>query len=172
MTTAAVRPVRTLAIAFTVWGEPVPQGSMVAFASRNPGQRGVATLKASNETVLKPWRRAVAKAAGVAIAQSPSGRRPLLDGPLAARLVFTFDRPKTVSRTMPCVRPDADKLLRACFDSCTTADLWADDGRIVEAVVRKVYVGHDPEALPRPGVRIAVWSISEAAQPTLDGEAP
>jgi Holliday junction resolvase RusA-like endonuclease len=171
MTTAPVRPTRTLAIAFTVYGEPIPQGSMVALTSRNPGHGQRPMLKASNEKDLKPWRRAVTAAAKAAIAQSPSARRPLLDGPLVVRAVFTFEQPKTVRRSMPCVRPDADKLLRACFDSCTEADLWADDGRVVEALTRKVYVGHDPEALPRPGVRIAVWTISEAAQPTLDGAA-
>lgn len=168
MTTAPVRPTRTLAIAFTVWGEPVPQGSMVALMSatvRRP------MLKASNEKELNAWRRDVTKAAKAAIAQSPSARRPLLDGPLAVRMVFTFDQPKTVKRTMPCVRPDVDKTLRSCLDGCTDADIWPDDGRVVEALARKVYVGHDPEALPRPGVRIAIWTISEAAQPALDGKA-
>lgn len=165
MTTASVRPLRQLAIAFNVWGEPVPQGSMVALMSatvRRP------MLKASNEKDLRPWRRAVAKAAIAAMAEIQDARRPLLDGPLAVRMVFTFDKPKSVIRTMPCVRPDGDKLARAAADSLTAAEVWADDGRVVEWTIRKVYVGHDPEALPRPGVRIAIWTLNETGQPTLD----
>lgn len=159
------RPVRTLQVAFTVWGEPVPQGSMVALLSATV--KGRPMLKASNEKLLKPWRRAVTAAAVAAMRDQPSARRPLLDGPLAVRMVFTFDRPKSVKRLEPCTRPDGDKLARSCADSLTTARLWADDGRVVEWVIRKVYVACDPESLPRPGVRIAVWSIAEAAEPTL-----
>lgn len=168
MTTLAVpRPVRALAIAFTAFGEPISQGSKKTFIDRS----GNARLIDDNKPGLRVWRREVTKAAKQAMAQQPCARRPLLDGPLAVRLVFTFNRPKSVKRTTPSVRPDWDKLARAVNDSITDAKLWADDGRGVEATVRKVYVGLDPEALPRPGVRIAVWSISEAAQPTLDGDA-
>jgi Holliday junction resolvase RusA-like endonuclease len=134
--------------------------------------KGRPMLKASNEKELKPWRKAVHNAALLTLTQQPSARRPLLDGPLAVRFVFTFDRPKSVTRTLPCVRPDGDKLARACADSLSTARIWADDGRVVDWAIRKVYVGHDPEALPQPGVRIAVWTISETAQPTLDGDMP
>lgn len=169
MTTLGVRaaPVRKLAVAFTVFGQPVPQGSKVAFASRNPGaSRGVAMLKDSNEALLKPWRGAVHNAGLKAMVIGRSIRPPF-DGPLAVRMVFTFAKPKSVKRDTPCVAPDGDKLARACADSLTTSQVWVDDSRAVEWTIRKVYVGHDPEALPRPGVRVAVWTITD--QPDLDG---
>lgn len=169
MTTLAIRAqsVRKLAVAFTVYGKPVPQGSKVAFASRNPGaSRGMAMLKDSNEKELKPWRGAVHNA-GLRAMVVTRRVRPPFDGPLAVRMVFTFEKPKSVSRTTPCVAPDGDKLARACADSLTTSQVWVDDSRAVEWTIRKVYVEHDPEALPRPGVRIAIWTIID--QPDLDG---
>lgn len=165
MTTLAVpRPVRMLAIAFTVAGEPIPQGSHKAFVV---GKRAIVT---DDNPRLKAWRRHVSTVAKTA---AGPGWVPL-DCPLAIRLDFTMPKPASYPkrrRTWPSASADLDKATRSIFDSLTTAGVITNDARFVELRAAKHFPGEDPDALPVPGVRIAVWSISEAAQPTLDGDA-
>lgn len=99
---------------------------------------------------LRPWREAVKAAA--------YGAGPLLDGPLAVQMVFTLPRPKSAPKrdTTPYRTPDLSKLARSTEDAITDAGLWSDDARVSEYVrLAKVWSGHDPDALPVPGVVIA-----------------
>jgi Holliday junction resolvase RusA-like endonuclease len=126
--------------AFSVLGQPAPQGS-----KRHVG-RGV--MVESSKKVL-PWREAVKAAA-------PSG--PMLDGPIAVRLVLTLPRPKSARKTElhPYRIPDLSKLVRSTEDAITDAGLWADDARVAEYQrLAKVWPGLDEDALHTPGCIIA-----------------
>lgn len=156
-------------VRLVVRGDPVPQGSMVGFASRNPGHRGVVTVKPSNEAKLKPWRAHVAKVAVRAMLTPEGGLRQPLDGPLAVRMVFTLTRPATITRLDPSVPPDVDKLARAVMDALgqgadrqRTGKVWADDARVINLAAEKAYPGLHPEALDWPGVLIHVWQLADA----------
>jgi len=66
------------------------------------------------------------------------------------------------TETTPYRGFDCDKGLRAVFDSCTDAGLWADDARVAEVIrLAKVWSGYDPAALDVPGVLIAAAEMQE-----------
>ena len=130
---------------FYALGNAAPQGS-----KRHVGH-GV-MIESSKR--VKPWRDTITAAA-------PPIERPL-DGPLAAKLVFTLARPKSARKrdVAPCRTPDLDKCARLALDSCTAAGLWADDARVVEFTrLAKVWFGYDDDAIPVPGVVIAAVEI-------------
>lgn len=107
---------------------------------------------------LKPWREAVKAAALDAMAGAPP-----LDGPLAARMVFTLRKPASAPkrrRTWPDRTPDLSKLVRATEDALTDAGVWTDDARVVEySRLAKVFPGDDAEALHIPGVSVTVGPL-------------
>jgi len=137
---------------FAVYGRPAPQGSKVHVG------RGI-LVEASMH--VRPWREAVRETCWQA---KPPGAPPL-DGPLVARMVFTVAKPLGAPRrrrTWPAVAPDLSKLLRSTEDALTDAGVWVNDGRVVEySRLAKVYPGEDGEALLSPGVRIAVYRVSD-----------
>ena len=163
-------------VTITVYGVPAPQGSKSGFAVKKGGSfTGAVAMKESSAKKLKPWRQAVL-AAGLAAMTDPwlDGEcRTPLDGPLEARVVFTFGRPRSHYRTgrnahlirdsapaRPAVYPDASKALRAVEDSLVDAGVIRDDCRIVEySRLAKVYAGEDPEALHVPGAVITVRQL-------------
>ncbi|MDA8072339.1 MAG: RusA family crossover junction endodeoxyribonuclease [Actinomycetota bacterium] len=110
---------RSASFALFALGAPAPQGS-----KRHVG-RGVLIESSSK---VRPWRETVKAAA-------PVVPRPL-DGPLAARVVFTLPRPSSARKpeTVPYRIPDLSKLLRGIEDAITEAGLWADDARVAEYV--------------------------------------
>lgn len=114
-------------IAFTVIGDPAPQGS-----KRHVGH-GV-MIESSKR--VKPWREAVAAAAFAA-----RDGRPPLDGPLALTVTFYLPKPASLSKRVtslgPFRKPDIDKLIRSTLDAITTAGAIADDARIVRIVAEK-----------------------------------
>ena len=143
-------------LTFTAFGQPAPQGS-----KRHVG-KGV-MVEASKHT--KPWREAVKSAALEAF----RNRQPM-DGPLAVKIDFTFNRPRAHYRLgknahvlrddapfMPASKatPDIDKLVRACLDACTDAGVWHDDSQVSALAARKLYV-NELGGLHIPGVRISV----------------
>lgn len=99
-----------------------------------------------NETKLKPWREAVAWAAGQAYTGEP------IDGvPLVVAFEFIKPRPKSHYGTgrnaevlkdsapsAPIVKPDALKLARAIEDALI-GKVWLDDSLIVTEVIAKRY---------------------------------
>ncbi len=53
-------------------------------------------------------------------------------------LLFVFNRPKTVKRDEPYVRPDLDKLIRAVLDGLTGV-AYEDDQQVVRLTAQKAY---------------------------------
>lgn len=147
------------ALAFAAYGEPAPQGSKTPGRAKN----GNLFVRESSAAV-KPWRAAVTKAARTAL---PADWTPLgvtdRDA-VVVDLVFTIarpaGRPKTL-RVRPAVYPDLDKLVRSTLDACTTAGVFADDGRVVGfRRLDEFYLGDpDPDTLPAPGVLIRAWQL-------------
>jgi Holliday junction resolvase RusA-like endonuclease len=118
-------------VQFHALGVPVPQGSKKAFKHRHTGR----VVMTDDNPNLAAWRDTVAYAARAAWA----GRAPLT-APVTASLVFYLPRPashygtgrnagilKASAPLHPTVKPDLDKLVRAVFDSLTTAGVWKDD---------------------------------------------
>lgn len=127
-----------LVTSFQVEGVPVPQGSKTVFMVK-----GRPILADVNTAKLKPWRKAVAAAARAA---SPAVQ---VENPVSLLVTFTFEKPKSVKRLWPSVKPDLDKLLRALLDGITESGLWRDDAQVVDVRVSKVYG-------LTPGVRVQV----------------
>lgn len=118
------------ATSFFVAGIPQPQGSKTAYVVK-----GRAVIVDKNPTLLKPWRKAIA-----VVAKSTWVHRSPLAGPVRLYVGFVFERPASVKRDYPHVRPDLDKLLRALMDGITDAGVvWGDDSQVVEIETSKVY---------------------------------
>jgi len=122
-------------IEFRVIGTPAPQGS-----KRHVG--GGRLIESSKK--VAPWRKAIVDRCEVV---GISGRN--IDGPVDIYVCFFMQRPKShhnsrgeVKATAPNTPhrvPDLDKLLRSTFDALTTANVWADDARVVSVEAVKVY---------------------------------
>lgn len=138
-----------------VAGTPAPQGS-----KKHVG-RGVMV---ESSKAVKPWREAVKWAA----IEAHDG--PPLDGPLSVLIMFQFQRPKghygtgrnaaQVKASAPhsvAVKPDIDKLLRACLDALTGV-IFRDDAQVVRVSASKTYG-------PRPGAHIEVTPLFAEARP-------
>ena len=136
------------AVTFFVDGKPEPQGSKTGYVVK-----GRAVIADKNPKALKPWRRAIADAATVA--QIEAGDTDPLVGPVQVALVFVLERPKTVKREHPTVRPDLDKLSRAVLDGLTTAGVYGDDSQVVGLVASKEYGA-------RAGVRVSVAMLGKS----------
>lgn len=142
-------------------GEPAPQGSKRLL---NKGDASRAAVIVDNSPRLAPWRSDVINAARDAMKKPGTNLIPLsnllMDGPIIARMVFSFRRPKTVKftkRPFPSVYPDLSKLCRATEDALKAAGAIMDDALIVEYTrLAKVYCNEDPEALDTPGCYIVL----------------
>lgn len=132
-----------MTVAFTVHGEPVPQGSKTVGRSK----AGAAFVREDNPATA-PWRATVAAAATEAMGNL--GRAPI-SGPVRLEVVFVFARPRShfgtgrnAGRLKPSAPhyaaklPDVDKLVRAVGDALTGRVL-VDDSRVVELVASKHY---------------------------------
>lgn len=121
----------------------------------NRGNANRAVTIVDSSPKLAPWRSDVINAARVAMYATPT-----MDGPILARMVFSFRRPKSIKytkRPFPSVYPDLSKLCRATEDALKAAGAIADDALIVEYTrLAKVYCGEDPEALDTPGCYIVL----------------
>lgn len=137
--------VRPAVFAITVYGRPVPQGSMNAFANKE----GKTIISHGNKNV-KPYRQNITDTALWKLRDMGYDIRPTDRGgmgalypaktPLAAALVFYFARPKSVRDHViaPTTKPDQDKLARAVFDALTKI-VMDDDKDIVASKVIKLY---------------------------------
>lgn len=140
-----------MSVTFFVAGIPVPQGSKTAYVV---GKRAV--LTDANKATLKPWRAEVTRVARA----SWLDRAQLLGVPVHVRAVFVFERPKSVKRDAPSVKPDVDKLARALLDAVTDAGVWKDDSQVTDLHVEKVYGA-------APGVHVV---ISRADAPLTESK--
>lgn len=154
----------TQSVSFTVPGQPISQGSMVALRSRNPGDNRV-FMKPSNEKALKEYRGLVRQCAFAAGSK-------VFEGPVSMDIRFTLTRPKGHFGTgrnegvrkdsapdFPIKKPDIDKLVRAILDALT-GTCFGDDAQVVQLEVRKDYQ-LSPQDPPCAFVRVR--KLQEAA---------
>ena len=111
-------------------GEPIPQGSHSV--NRKTGHLFEANAR------LKTWRKEAAVHLDQYIGTWFGAFEPY-DGPLHVDVTFYLPRGKTVTRELPSVKPDMDKLQRALGDAMTTSGLIRDDARITTWHARKRY---------------------------------
>ena len=138
---ASGRPRR---LAFTVPGDPVPQGSKrIGRAGRRPGGRPIMLESAGDRLAI--WRSLVSWAA---VDARRLAALELLEGPVTVHLYFRLRRGVSVRRWMPSTKPDLDKLVRAVFDSLSSGGVWRDDSQVVSLSATKVY--------GEPGVEVIV----------------
>ncbi len=110
---------------FVVLGLPVPQGSM-----RHVGGGRIV----SKSPKLKEWRTKIAQVVREQVGE-PAHREPV-----SVTVIFTFNRPKTVTRETPTVPPDLDKLQRAIGDALSIdCKYLIDDAQIIEWHAQKAY---------------------------------
>jgi Holliday junction resolvase RusA-like endonuclease len=81
---------------------------------------------------VKPWRDSVAWAAKAATVKR-------FAGPVKVDVTFYLQKPKSVKRKYPSVRPDLDKLVRSTLDGITMGGLWVDDAQVVGLTAWKFY---------------------------------
>lgn len=147
-------------ITFTVFGTPVPQGSLKAFGrKRKRGalfQDGRIVVTHDNPNV-KLWRHDVVAAALAALAGSP----PIEESPLELHVMFFLPRPASAPKRVvaPAKKPDCDKLLRAVMDALTAAGVWRDDAQVTDVHASKAFAGgvcdpHGPGGIPRAVVQV------------------
>jgi Holliday junction resolvase RusA-like endonuclease len=118
-------------------GTPVPQGSVNVYGGHIVG----VTPR------LREWRLKIRSGTMARHAGEP------LDGPLTVSLVFQIAPPKRPRWSLPAVKPDLDKLIRAALDSLSTTKhlrgVITDDARIVSITATKTYHG-------TPGVMVTI----------------
>jgi len=132
---------------FTVFSyEPRPQGSKKYVGTRRTAAGNNIPLIIEASPGLPVWRKAVADA--VAQAMQDSGDLSKFDGPVKVEAVFYLTRKRTVTRALPTVPPDVDKLARSLLDSCKA--VWGDDSQVVRLEVSKKY------ATGEPGVAVTI----------------
>jgi Holliday junction resolvase RusA-like endonuclease len=139
-----------------VTGQPIPQGSKTAAVIG-----GRAVMFDSNKK-LKEWRATVTAATRTElIKQRFNGFES--DQPLVVFVEFHLERPKTVKRLFPAVKPDLDKLVRAVFDGVTDGHAWHDDSQVISVYASKAYG-------TTPGARIRIYNKSVTDEDTLQKE--
>jgi Holliday junction resolvase RusA-like endonuclease len=139
-------------VTFSVDGQPVPQGSVVAHVH---GKR--ASIHYAQGSGLAVWRNQVTEKARDAWGETVYG------GPMHIALDFHRQRPRSHYKDLygtvkpqflierPTGPPDLDKLVRAILDSLTGI-VWQDDAQVVSILAAKSYGAH-------PGVTITVGTV-------------
>ena len=151
---------------FVAYGQPEPQGSVTAFpvpfkgVPRGAKCRACGLLLAnwrltSDNPDLKKWRKTVEAAAVGELFLSEANeqtRWPIKkEAAVSVNFRFYLDRGVTVKRTYPSVKPDVDKLVRACLDALT-GTLWEEDSQVVTVWADKLYAA----GVYRDGPRVEV----------------
>ena len=111
-------------------GECIPQGSHSV--NRRTGHLFEANAR------LKAWRKEAAVHLDQHIGTWFGAWEPF-DGPLHVDVTFYLPRGRTVTRELPSVKPDLDKLQRALGDILTIAGIITDDARVTRWSPRKRY---------------------------------
>jgi Holliday junction resolvase RusA-like endonuclease len=157
-------------IGIRVYGTPITQGS------KTKNRFG---MHDDNAKTLHPWRKKVQQHA-----EFVTRLHDTLTGPVRVWIRFTFDRPPSHYRTgrnahllkdgapaYPTHYNDIDKLQRAVFDALTQAEVWKDDGLIIDVRARKFYAGEDELALDRAGVDVIVEPLTQTTASTIGDDA-
>jgi Holliday junction resolvase RusA-like endonuclease len=154
-------------VRFTAFVKPEPQGSSKAFIVKGKWGKSDRAVITSDNKDLKSFRSEVTREALLALtAEDISRPMAAKHVPVSIELDFYFQKPQSVSkkRTEMVVRPDADKCIRSCLDSCTGV-LFEDDAQVVSIVARKHY--GTPE---RVEVLAAIGTVIESnAKPEMAG---
>ena len=95
----------------------------------------------SQGSALAVWRSTVEL-----VARESQVRK--IDGPVSISLDFYLRRPRTVTRQLPTVPPDLDKLIRGVLDALS-GTAYDDDSQVVEIKATKAYSD-------QPGVEISI----------------
>jgi len=138
---------------FDVLGTPAPQGSKRGGVTK----AGKTFVYEQNTKTQTSWRQDVLNAA--VVARKLEGF-DTFEGPVFVDVDFRMPRPASVNirkRPYPCVKPDADKLLRNTCDALTQAGVYRDDAQVVVCRVTKMYATDDPGG--SPGARICVGLV-------------
>lgn len=134
---------------FTVFGvDPAPQGSKKYVGTRRTVAGNSVPLIVESSPKLPAWRKAVSNA--VKQAMTDSGDDSMFVGAVKVEAVFYLTRKKSVTRSLPTVPPDVDKLARSLLDSCTFGGIWKDDSQVVRLDVSKKY------AVGQSGVAVTI----------------
>ncbi len=107
---------------YFVNGRPVPQGSLKFI-------NGHAIHERAHDLAI--WRSDISRGAKTIIGEQ-------IVGAVEVHLVFVFNKPKTVKRDEPFVRPDIDKLARAVLDGLTDS-AFHDDQQVTKLIAQKIY---------------------------------
>ena len=98
----------------------------------------------SQGSALAVWRSTVEL-----VARESQVRK--IDGAVSIQLHFFLRRPRTVTRQLPTVPPDLDKLIRAVLDALS-GTAYDDDSQVVEIKATKAYSD-------QPGVEISIRPV-------------
>lgn len=124
---------------FAVDGDPIPQGSF-----RHVGNGRIISANPK----LNRWRETIAE-------HVKSFDKEPIDVPVMVSLSFRLKRPKSVSRALPAVKPDLDKLIRSCLDAISLDryhKVLKDDSLVCGISAKKIYSD-------TPGVDISIEII-------------
>jgi crossover junction endodeoxyribonuclease RusA len=118
-------------ISFTVYGTPVPQGSMRAFL--RPGSKF--PIVTSDNKKLKPWRQEITGCA-LKVFRGPV----LRPNAIWVEVKFFLAKPQSKSAKIvyPTTKPDVDKLLRGILDALTGV-AYEDDSQVCRVTMEKNY---------------------------------
>lgn len=149
-------------------GKPTTQGSGKALISKSTKR---AVYVPTNGRDLRVFRKAVQEAVDKYALEHAHPAMPI-EGPVNVYLKVWINRPKNHYRAgrfypelrpnaprIPVVRPDVDKIARACLDALTQAGVWNDDSQVADLGIEKRYV----RALDSEGVVIHVEPKKETA---------
>lgn len=128
-------------VSLSVTGNPASQGSHAIMHGR---------IVQVNSSKHKAWRKAIVQEA---IATLPPDWVSI-DEPCELLVNFYMPKPKSVTRQLPSVSPDLDKLIRAVGDALTDSGIVTDDSRVVRISARKLYA----EGI-QPGASILVKTL-------------
>jgi Holliday junction resolvase RusA-like endonuclease len=132
---------------FTVFGtDPAPQGSKKYVGTRRTAAGANIPMIIEASPKLPAWRKAVNDA--VVQAMHDSGDDGKFDGAVKVEAVFYLTRKKSVTRDLPIVPPDLDKLSRGLLDGMKA--VWTDDSLVVRLEVSKKY------AVGQSGVAVTI----------------
>jgi Holliday junction resolvase RusA-like endonuclease len=150
-----------------IWvaGDPVTQGSKVAFVSKSTGR----AVMRESQPKLPLWRQKVTLAVERVVPEGALRLRFPAGKPVGVTLTFMLRRPQQhfgtgknagkVRDSAPLypigMTADIDKLTRAVLDSITDSGLWSDDGQVAWIKATKVWA--DPASVP--GVEIMIGEL-------------
>jgi Holliday junction resolvase RusA-like endonuclease len=128
------------------------------------------TVMTEVSPLVKSWRADVMTAAFRAIEThnqlTPWEPWSPINTACQARMVFSFNRPKSVPRhrrPFMSIDPDVSKLARSTEDALQAAGVLKDDNLIVDYLrLAKVYCSEDPEALPVPGAIVILVPLLDS----------